>query len=38
MAKNTKNDKSSVSPDEARSQPYSRIKRWIGPKPVSTQQ
>jgi len=38
MAKNTKNDKSSVSPDEAKSQPYSRIKRWIGPKPVSTQQ
>jgi cyclopropane fatty-acyl-phospholipid synthase-like methyltransferase len=38
LAKNTKNDKSSVSPEEAKGQAYSRIKRWIGPKPVSTQQ
>ncbi len=38
MAKNTKNDASSVGPDEAPKQPYSRIRRWIGPKPVATQQ
>ena len=38
MAKNTKNDKDSVSAEEASKQPYSRIKRWIGAKPVATQQ
>jgi hypothetical protein len=38
MAKNTKNDKSSVSPEEAKSLPYSRSERWIGKNPVSTQQ
>jgi hypothetical protein len=38
MAKNTKNDKSSVSPEEAKSVPYSRSERWIGKNPVTTQQ
>jgi cyclopropane fatty-acyl-phospholipid synthase-like methyltransferase len=38
MAKNHKNDKDSVSTDEAKSVPYSRQKRWIGKKPVATQQ
>jgi len=38
MAKNTKNDKSSVSPEEAKSLPYSRSERWIGKNPISTQQ
>lgn len=38
MAKNHKNDKSSVSPDEAKDVPYSRQERWIGKKPVATQQ
>jgi hypothetical protein len=38
MAKNIKNDKSSVSPDEAKQVAYDRSKRWIGPNPISTQQ
>jgi cyclopropane fatty-acyl-phospholipid synthase-like methyltransferase len=38
MAKNIKNDKSSVSPDEAKRVAYSRKNRWIGAKPVATQQ
>jgi cyclopropane fatty-acyl-phospholipid synthase-like methyltransferase len=38
LAKNTKNDKDSVSPEEADQVPYSRQKRWIGKKPVATQQ
>ena len=38
LAKNTKNDKASVSSDEAAAQPYSRIARWIGQRPVATQQ
>ena len=38
MAKNHKNDKSSVGPDEAKSVPYSRQARWIGKNPVATQQ
>jgi hypothetical protein len=37
LAKNIANDKSSVSPDEARSVAYSRRKRWIGKDPVATQ-
>jgi cyclopropane fatty-acyl-phospholipid synthase-like methyltransferase len=38
MAKNIKNDKASVSPDEAKGVAYDRSERWIGPNPVSTQQ
>jgi cyclopropane fatty-acyl-phospholipid synthase-like methyltransferase len=38
LAKNTKSDKSAVSPHEARSVAYSRIQRWIGKAPVATQQ
>jgi cyclopropane fatty-acyl-phospholipid synthase-like methyltransferase len=38
MSKNTKNDKSTVTPEEAKRVPYSRTERWIGPKPVATQQ
>ena len=38
LAKNIKNDKSTVSPEEARSVAYSRRERWIGPKVVGTQQ
>ena len=38
MAKNTKHDKASVSPEEAKSVPYSRSDRWIGKKPIATQQ
>jgi cyclopropane fatty-acyl-phospholipid synthase-like methyltransferase len=38
LAKNTKNDKSSVSEQEAASVPYSRTERWVGPAPVATQQ
>jgi len=38
MAKNHKNDKDSVSPEEAAQVPYSRQGRWIGKKPVATQQ
>jgi sphingolipid C9-methyltransferase len=37
LAKNIKNDKSSVGPDEARGVPYSRKQRWIGKNPVATQ-
>jgi cyclopropane fatty-acyl-phospholipid synthase-like methyltransferase len=38
MAKNIKNDKSNVTPEEARHVAYSRADRWIGPNPVATQQ
>lgn len=38
LTKNTKNDKESVSPEEAAKVPFSRLRRWIGPKPVATQQ
>ena len=38
MTKNTKNDKSTVGPDEAKRVPFSRADRWIGPNPVATQQ
>lgn len=38
MAKNIKNDKSSVGPEEAKAIAYSRQNRWIGKKPVATQQ
>lgn len=36
--KNHKNDRSSVGPEEAKRLPFSRKERWIGPKPVATQQ
>ena len=35
--KNTGNDKSSVSPEEADAVPFSRTERWIGPDTVGTQ-
>ncbi len=38
LAKNIENDKSSVGPDEAKQVAYSRRDRWIGQKPVATQQ
>jgi sphingolipid C9-methyltransferase len=38
LTKNTKNDKSTVSADEAKNVPFSRRDRWIGSKPVATQQ
>jgi cyclopropane fatty-acyl-phospholipid synthase-like methyltransferase len=38
LTKNHKNDKSTVSPDEAKSVPFSRRDRWIGDKPIATQQ
>jgi cyclopropane fatty-acyl-phospholipid synthase-like methyltransferase len=38
MSKNIKNDKSTVSPEEAKKVAYSRRDRWIGQKPIATQQ
>ncbi len=38
LTKNTKNDKSTVTPEEAVNVPFNRTERWIGPKPVATQQ
>jgi cyclopropane fatty-acyl-phospholipid synthase-like methyltransferase len=38
LAKNLKNDKSSVSAEEAGNVAYSRAQRWIGKDPVATQQ
>ncbi|MEE9386563.1 MAG: cyclopropane-fatty-acyl-phospholipid synthase family protein [Nannocystaceae bacterium] len=38
LTKNIKNDKATVSPEEAESVPYSRQQRWVGPKTVGTQQ
>jgi hypothetical protein len=35
--KNHKNDRSSVSAEEAKRQPFSRKNRWIGANPVATQ-
>ena len=37
LAKNTKNDKSSVGPEEARDVAYSRKQRWISKTPIATQ-
>jgi len=36
--KNHKNDRSSVSADEAKRQPFSRKERWIGRNPIATQE
>jgi cyclopropane fatty-acyl-phospholipid synthase-like methyltransferase len=38
LTKNHKNDKDSVSPEEAATVPFSRMAHWVGPKPVATQQ
>jgi cyclopropane fatty-acyl-phospholipid synthase-like methyltransferase len=38
MTKNTKNDKSTVTPEEAVALPFSRQERWIGKKTIATQQ
>jgi cyclopropane fatty-acyl-phospholipid synthase-like methyltransferase len=38
MTKNTKNDKDTVGPDEAKRVPFSRARRWIGERAVATQQ
>ena len=38
LAKNTKNDKDSVSPEESDGVPYRRQTRWIGKNPGATQQ
>ena len=38
LTKNHKNDKSTVGADEAKSVPFSRQDRWIGSKPIATQQ
>jgi cyclopropane fatty-acyl-phospholipid synthase-like methyltransferase len=38
LTKNTKNDKSSVAPDEARNVPFSRLNRWVGKNTIATQQ
>jgi len=38
LTKNHKNDKDSVSPEEAKHVPFSRMDYWVGKKPVSTQQ
>ena len=38
MTKNIKNDKSSVSPQEAAKVEFSRMDRWVGDDPVATQQ
>ncbi len=38
MTKNNKNDKSSVSAEEAETAAFSRQKRWIGRAPIATQQ
>ena len=38
LTKNIKNDKSSVSADEANDVAFSRQERWVGPDPVETQQ
>lgn len=36
--KNHKNDKSSVSKEEAKCVPFDRMSTWVGPKPIATQQ
>jgi cyclopropane fatty-acyl-phospholipid synthase-like methyltransferase len=38
MTKNIKNDRASVSPEEATKVPFSRKDRWIGPDAIATQQ
>jgi cyclopropane fatty-acyl-phospholipid synthase-like methyltransferase len=38
LTKNHKNDKSTVSQDEAKGVPFSRQDRWIGQNPIATQQ
>jgi len=38
LTKNIQNDKDSVSEAEAKAVPFSRMRRWIGRKPVATQQ
>jgi hypothetical protein len=38
LTKNHKNDKDSVSPEEAGHVPFSRMAYWVGKKPVATQQ
>ena len=38
LTKNIQNDKDSVSEAEAKSVPFSRMRRWVGKKPVATQQ
>lgn len=38
LTKNTKNDKRTVSADEAAAEPMDRIGRWVGEHPVATQQ
>ncbi|MBM4361342.1 MAG: class I SAM-dependent methyltransferase [Deltaproteobacteria bacterium] len=38
MTKNHATDKDTVGPEESKKVPFSRQRRWIGPKPVATQQ
>ncbi len=38
LTKNIQNDKDSVSEAEAEAVPFSRMRRWVGKKPVATQQ
>lgn len=38
LTKNTKNDKSTVAPEDSKREAFSRTERWIGSKPVATQQ
>lgn len=38
LTKNTKNDQSTVSAEEAKGQAFSRRRRWIGSAPIETQQ
>jgi len=38
LTKNLKNDQSTVAPEDRYQVPFSRRKRWIGPKPIATQQ
>jgi len=38
LTKNTKNDRSAVSPEAAAEEAFSRTERWIGNRPVATQQ
>jgi len=38
LTKNLKNDQSTVAPEDRHQVPFSRRKRWIGPKPIATQQ
>jgi hypothetical protein len=38
LTKNIQNDKDSVGEAEAEAVPFSRMRRWVGKKPVATQQ